>query len=245
MTYYAIDCETTGLDPEQDRILEIAIFNPTTRRQNLRSLIAQPEPIPTAIKALTLIDDDDVRGAPAQDRVIGAMFDRLLEGTPPAFVAHNAEFDKAFVVRAAKSPGLNEEYGIIAETHPWICTFRLARHLCPESESHALMHLRYHLGLKIAPAGFPHRARYDAEVCWHVWQALRERLAVHIDPEDARAVVEWQNRPCLLRTCAFGKHRGEPWDKVPKAYLKWMQKQEPGSWDSDTNYTIDYYLSGG
>ncbi len=250
--YYALDCETTGLDPETDRLLELAVYNPVMRRQCLSTLVYQPSPIPVMAKSITLIDDEDVRDAPREDVVIQHMVSRLLEGMAQtkrtcAFVAHNAEFDRSFVVRSASSPQLPEEYARDLNTGPWICTMRLAKHLLPEAESYGLMYLRYYLGLKISPQGHPHRARYDAEVCWHVWQALRERLAAHVDPEDARSVVEWQSRPVLLRTCAFGKHRGEPWDQIPRQYLQWMQKQErenPGSWDSDTLYTIDYYLSG-
>lgn len=253
MIFYALDCETTGLEPETDRLLELAVFNPTMRRQCLSSLVYQSSPIPTMAKSVTLIDDDQVRDAPREEVVIGHMVNRLQEGMAQtgqdfAFVCHNAAFDRSFVVQAGSNPQLPEDYSQFLDTTPWVCTLRLARHLLPGLESYTLQYLRFALDLKIAPQGYPHRARYDAEVCWHVWQTLRERLAAHVDPEDARAVVEWQNRPVLLRTCVFGKHRGESWDQIPRQYLQWMQKQEresPGSWDSDTLYTISYYISGG
>lgn len=233
---FAIDTETTGLDPEKDRLLEIAVCTEGGPHLTMHSLISQPEPIPTMAKAITLIDDEDVHGMPDQSYVIDRIANHLMDHGCTALVAHNAQFDKGFCGAAGLHLGV-----------PWICTYRIARHIWPDLESHGLMFLRYHLGLKISPRGHPHRALYDAHVCLAVWEALSRELDSRnlCDPKDPASVVEWQNRPVLLRTIRFGKHAGTAWDEIPRSYLQWMQKAEkekPGSWDEDTLYTLDYYL---
>ncbi len=96
-----IDIETTGLDPKQDEIIELAMvpftFSADGRifevREAFHSLCEPSKPIPAEITALTGIDDAMVKGHFYPFDVA-----RIVE--PAAIViAHNAGFDRPFAER--------------------------------------------------------------------------------------------------------------------------------------------------
>ncbi len=242
---FAIDLETTGLDPETDRILEIGMTDNGARHGiditraeqfSINSLVHYDQPIPCAAKAIHLITEKDVAKAPPLWSVVETVMMVLdtYAKNQRCLVAHNAPFDSAFL------PELEEE--------TWICTQRLAKHLLPGLESYGLQYLRFYLDLDLQPEGYPHRAFYDAQVCMAVFTELVTKYHAQIDiPDDGgpEALRDWCNRPCLLTTINFGKHRGERFADLPYSYLDWMERQErakPGTWDSDTLYTIRYHL---
>lgn len=63
--FTSLDCETTGTDPEQSRIVEIALIRvEATGRRVVRSLINPTISIPPAASSIHGITDDMVKGAP-------------------------------------------------------------------------------------------------------------------------------------------------------------------------------------
>jgi len=98
-----LDCETTGLNPAQDEIIELAMlkFAFTSSGQVLRVVDAfdqlrQPStPIPAEITALTGITDEMVEG-----RSIEATDVEAFVADASIVIAHNARFDRAFAERA-------------------------------------------------------------------------------------------------------------------------------------------------
>lgn len=230
----AIDTETTGLDPATCSVIEIGTSHPDPQRC-VDSLIAYDGEIPTMAKSITLIEEEDLERMPSFEQGIAAlgwMADRMdAAGKPWCWAAHTAEFDRQCL------PG--------APDRPWLCTYRLAKHLLPGLESYGLQYLRYHLKLKIRPKGYPHRARYDAEVCYHVGIALLEYAGRSgWDVSAPEYVVERANAPVLLASFPFGKHAGVPLPKVPRDYLRWILGEEarkPGSWHADTLFTARFY----
>lgn len=104
-----VDCETTGLDPEIDRIVEIAVVSVSLKDGPVvfMSELFNPRiPIPAAASAIHHIIDEDVAGR-SEFSVEGWKERRCAE----VFAAHNAEFDLSF----------------LKITHPTICTMRLAQ----------------------------------------------------------------------------------------------------------------------
>ncbi len=95
-----VDVETSGLDPRVDRIIELAMmpFEYTLGGEVLavgspfRQLEDPGIPLSSTIVALTGITDEHVRG----ERIDDSRVLRLLRGVQ-LVVAHNAEFDRAFL----------------------------------------------------------------------------------------------------------------------------------------------------
>lgn len=121
--FAVVDVETTGMRAAgSDRITEIAVvvLQGGRRQVVFDSLVNPGRSIPPAIRAITNITDDMVRGAPpfaaVADDVLAALAGRV-------FVAHNARFDWRFVsaeLRRARDLALDG---------PMLCTVRLARRL--------------------------------------------------------------------------------------------------------------------
>lgn len=245
MRILVLDTETTGTDPETCGVVEYAhaVVDTETRRvTGHQSWLCHPGegrlPIPPEARAVHHISERDIEAASAPP--LGLLLDGRDFRQVDVFCAHNAEFDRGFLrswIDADPS----------ARDRPWICTYRVARHLWPEAPGFGNQVLRYWTGVEPAwpwpqtscPAGpewVPHRALYD--VC--TTAALLVRQIDHA--ADTEELVRLTNAPVLLRTCGFGKHRGTLWSEVPRDYLRWMVKNGVQADDRDTTYTVRHYL---
>ncbi|MBI1877323.1 MAG: 3'-5' exonuclease [Chloroflexi bacterium] len=96
--YISLDIETTGLDPEQDAILEIGAirFKGSQVFETYHTLLDPGRPIPYKIQQLTGITPADLKGAPT----IGAVLPKLRHfvGDNP-IIGHNIGFDLSFLYR--------------------------------------------------------------------------------------------------------------------------------------------------
>ena len=87
------DLETTGIDPENDRIVEISCLrvSPDGQREAKTRLINPERPIPPEATAIHKITDDDVRDAPPFRLVAKAL---LLAGRRgPGVPSSRRDFD--------------------------------------------------------------------------------------------------------------------------------------------------------
>ena len=269
MRCVVVDTETTGSDPEVDRVIELGynVVEEVERAPDPDSfgfatfgdrsfhtghlghyLINYPGlVIPSAAKAVHHITEEYLakEGSPLEDviRAFDRTVHRPLPVPPVAFyVAHFVQFDAPML--GAIIPG------------PWVCTFRLARHLWPKLDQHGLQFLRYELKLDVDVEGFgaPHRAMYDTICTTALFlrelHEIRERkLLDTIDADSLRAFAE---RPFVLRTVKFGKWRDTLWSEVPREYLNWMLKEQASkekigetAWDADTLHTVRHHYYGG
>lgn len=99
-----VDVETTGLDPESDSIIEIAVMHMLVDRDRGCELVGHGKPqswledpkrpLDPRIEALTGLDNAMLEGHAIDDKAVIDM----LEGAD-VIVAHNAAFDAAFVER--------------------------------------------------------------------------------------------------------------------------------------------------
>ncbi|MHB8572312.1 MAG: helicase C-terminal domain-containing protein [Candidatus Dormibacteria bacterium] len=158
--YVALDIETTGLVPEEDRLIEVGavIFDRDGVRDRYSSLVNPHRRLTGPIRTLTGLADADLRGAPEAPRVLREL-GRFLGPRP--VVGHGASFDIKFLARLGL-PGLPDPDGC----HD---TLELARIILPEAVSHSLGGLTAALGL---PAFKAHRALPDAEATSEVFRAL-------------------------------------------------------------------------
>jgi DNA polymerase-3 subunit epsilon len=99
--FVVFDLETTGLSAASSRIVEIGAQRVEVLRlgATFETLVNPGQPLPPAIAALTGIDRDEVRRAPAADLAVRRF---LAFAGDDVLVAHNARFDMAFLDRAVE-----------------------------------------------------------------------------------------------------------------------------------------------
>lgn len=222
MIIHVIDAETTGLDPDKDRVIELAavqlhyLEEPThVAITPLGSSFVNPRvPIPPEITGINHITDEDVAGAPDLGEAIDQVLTPFWRESVDIVAAHNAKFDKDFL------PPLKDKR--------WICTYRCAMHVWEDAPSFKNASLFYWRGFKRIEPVEAHRAAYDALLTAHLLQALLAERTV----DD---LLKLTRKAVLLKTVRFGKHAGTLWKDVPADYLRWASGQD---FDADVKFTI-------
>jgi predicted DnaQ family exonuclease/DinG family helicase len=166
-TYVALDIETTGLDPERDRITEVAAvrFCPERGPLDTFSTLVRPDrPIPYFIEQLTGITNDAVAAAPSLSEVADDLVRFVGQGP---VVGQNVGFDLGYLRREG-----------VYLAAPAVDTAELSRLLMPDRQPRGLLGLASALEVE---AGEHHRALPDAHTAAAVFSALR-RKADALDP---------------------------------------------------------------
>ncbi len=183
-----LDIEATGLDFENDRIIEIAAvrFNEHQILDEFHTLIDPGIPIPDRIVELTGITDSDVAGKPSIHHVIREFTD-FIGNTP--LMGHKVSTDVAFLRPLG-----------IAHDNPLIDTYELAAFLMPTATRYNLSSLVEQLGLSDLNA---HRALDDTyatiEVYRVLWKKLLELpLPLLKEIADASTDLDWGAKLPLL-----------------------------------------------
>ena len=155
--FAVVDVETSGLRPTRHHVLQVGVVvvdGSGAVLDRWSSLVAPRfrwwyRVGPTALHG---IRRRDVRSAPPAPEVLTQLGLRL-QGA--RFVAHNAEFDLAFLRRAAARAG------VVLPLHDPLCTLRLSRQLDPDRQlSHRLADLCARYDIYLAR---PHDALADAD----------------------------------------------------------------------------------
>jgi DNA polymerase III subunit epsilon len=152
MEFVIVDIETTGGNPSQGGITEIAAiaFNGEKIIDRFHTLINPERYIPDFITGLTGIDQNLVADAPTFGEIAQELY-VFLENR--VFVAHNVNFDYSFIKEAFRTTGF--------EFNPFkLCTVRLSRKAFPGFGSYGLGRICEQLSIKIENR---HRAFGDAE----------------------------------------------------------------------------------
>ena len=150
-SYIALDLETTGLSPKEDRIIEVAavrVENGVAQDQ-YTTLVNPGIMLETRITELTGITDEMVRNAPAIEDILKEVL-AFCGGLP--LLGHNIAFDYSFLKQAAINQGLPFE----AEAAD---TLKLCRQYMPETERKNLGAACEFYGVSLTGA---HRALADA-----------------------------------------------------------------------------------
>ena len=150
--FVAFDCETTGLSPQSDRLVELsAVKYVAGQRVDAFSTLINPGiSIPYSATAVNHITNNMVRSAPDPASAVAVFLDFA---GPLPLVAHNADFDIAFVRAAFSGPCPGFAYGD---------SLAIARKLLPSLSNHKLTTCLQYLGVH---PGALHRAEADAEGC--------------------------------------------------------------------------------
>lgn len=153
LSYAVVDVETTGGSPERGhRITEVAVvaIDDGLITEDFQTLVNPGRTIPKRISELTGITPEMVEHAPFFEDIAEDLFS-WLEGR--VFVAHNVQFDWAFI-----GAQLGDAIGFVPDV-PRLCTVRMARRFAPGLKRRNLDSLSRHFDV---PIHSRHRAYGDA-----------------------------------------------------------------------------------
>ncbi len=184
----SIDTETTGRDPDVDRVVEVAcvIFRGGAVVEARSWLVNPGRPIPEAAFQVHGISDDAVAGAPAFAAVAAEIVACCGDAIP---LAYNAEFDRRFLhAEFARSGGDLADAAMARSGVDWLDPLVWARELQASERSRSLGDVCARLGIALEQA---HRATSDAEAALHVLLAFARDSRV---PERYGAFLQEQRR---------------------------------------------------
>jgi DNA polymerase-3 subunit epsilon len=152
--FIVVDVETTGSNPESNRIIDIACVTVINNEiiEEYASLVNPHQWIPAFISNMTGITYDMVVSAPEGDEIFPRV-EKILSEKNAVFVAHNARFDFSFVSHAFLHTDMKPLDA------PLLCTLKLARRLIPSKSKKNVGALAEHFGIEIIDR---HRALGDA-----------------------------------------------------------------------------------
>lgn len=165
MRYFVLDTETTGLNPEQHRIIEVALIelDPTTKEPiGHWSSLVRPEDGVVDPEALRVngISPEEIQAAPPEKDVVDYLASQLL---PDALiVAHHAPFDLSFLAHTFSRHEYPSWQG------DFICT-RTAFGILVPGKPRSLHNVAEYFGISIIDR---HRALGDAKVTAEVFRIL-------------------------------------------------------------------------
>ena len=222
MKIRCIDFETTGVPSNNDlskhQVIQWArcdldevhldspvvggVFNPT-------------RPIDIEAKAVHHLTEEML--SYASNYSPAALNEVMHQGNPDVFVAHNAAFERQFLLTDL----------------PWICTYKVALRVWPAAAKHNLQYLRYWRGLKIdagATSCAPHSADFDAYLCALLLDDILTDSDLTIEQ-----MISITMAPALLPFLTFGKYKNASWSIPPFDYLEWLVYKS--DMDADVKYT--------
>lgn len=209
--FICIDCETTGLDPDMDRIIEVAAVRFTLNEtfDTFESLIDPCCPIPETSIAIHNITQEMVTGKPVIRDVLPHLLQLIGKST---IVGHGVGFDIAVIANAAERAGIP----CTLKYNTYIDTLRMAR-IYGDSPTNSLEQLRRHFNIPLEGA---HRAMSDVIVNVEVFKYLAKRYNTTEQLFDVLA------NPILMKIMPLGKHKGRPIKELPIDYLVWASHKD-------------------
>ena len=218
--FICVDCETTGLDTANDRIIEVAavLFQGDTILDSYETLIDPEIPISPESIEIHNITNDMVAGKPKIQEVLPKLLEFIGRRI---IVGHGIPFDIAFINNQAKKFSIP---GTITSV-PYLDTLRLAR-LYGESPVNSLEKLRQHFNIAAEGA---HRAMNDVLVNIEVFKFLTQNY------KTTEQILERLTKPILLKAMPLGKHKGRPFSEIPNEYLLWAINKD---FDQDLMFSL-------
>lgn len=218
--FVCLDCEMTGLDPEKDQIIEIAIakFTFSEVLESFESLVDPLCPIPESSTAIHHITTEMIRGKPRIENVLPTVLKMI---SNHVIIGHGVQYDIEMIARAAQKHCIPTNI----RNNKVLDTLRLAR-LYGESPVNSLESLRKHFNIEDEGA---HRAMSDVIVNMDVFKNLCRGFN-RLDQ-----VFSALSKPIMMKTMPLGKHKGRSLKEIPIDYLLWAAKKE---FDQDLLFSI-------
>ncbi len=176
-TFVVVDLETTGLDPEKDRIIEIGAIKFVDGKESevFEQLVNPGIPIPNFITRLTGITEDDVKDKPSIEEVFPHFLQFLGDA---AIVGQQVNFDVSFLeYQFRKTKGDYDRWSDTTQRFKYVNNLRvdtlfIARIFMPFLDSFKLALLAKEFDYDLTRA---HRALDDARATGHVFLELLDR----------------------------------------------------------------------
>lgn len=210
------DLETDSPDTRTAHIIEVGAVSIDISTGSIlgeyETLVRSDRPIPPEVSAVNHITNQDLeKDGVAGGKVVKEFYDFIAD-RPVA--AHNSKFDLE-VTKTAFSLVFNHN----------LCTMRLAKHLLPELGTYSLQFLRYKLGIDVEGSREERAkahtalcdARLTAKLLYYLWQhylVLNPRGSYWDIEKLASSIID-------IPVCPFPKHKGKPWQQIPKDYIRW------------------------
>ncbi len=218
--FICIDCETTGLDVQEDRIIEVAVmlFDFHTIEAQFQSLVDPERIIPEASIAIHHITQEMVAGKPKIDQLLP---DILALVSDHIIIGHGVQFDIELIALAAERAKIPCQI----RKNKFLDTLRMAR-LYGQSPVNSLEYLRKHFNIPLEGA---HRAMSDVIVNREVFKHLAKRF------KTTKALFDALSKPVLMETIPLGKYKGRNFKEIPLQYLQWIVHKD---FDQDLLYSV-------
>jgi DNA polymerase-3 subunit epsilon len=218
--FVCLDCESTGLDTQKDRLIEIAVarFNFSQILQSFETLVNPECDIPQVSQEIHKITADMLEGKPKVKEILPQVL-KMIEGH--IIVGHGIGFDIGLIAAEAK----RNQIPTNIEKQPFIDTLRMAR-LYGESPINSLEKLRQHFNIQ--PEG-AHRAMNDVTVNIEVFKFLAKSY------QTTEQLIKTLEKPIKLRAMPLGKHKGRRFEEIPIEYLLWAERKD---FDQDLLFSI-------
>ncbi len=219
-TFVCFDIEATGLDPENDRIIEISAIKFTFSQtlDTFDHLIDPCKIIPDETIRIHHITNEMIEGKPKIEEVLPEFFE-FIENYP--IVGHGMTFDLQILNETTK----RLKIGNPLPSKTFIDTLRLAR-LYGESPTNSLEVLRAHFNIPFEGA---HRALSDVIVNIKVFKYLSKNF------NTTEELLSRLKKPISMKAMPLGKHKGRSFKEIPSQYLAWAAKQ---NFDGDLLFSI-------
>ncbi len=218
--FICLDCESTGLDPETDRAIEVAatLFTFKEVLQKYETLLDPECPIPKASQEIHKISQEMIAGKPKIREILPHLIEMI---AGHILVGHGIAFDIALIANEAK----RFQIPCRIQSQPSIDTLRLAR-LYGGSPVNSLERLREHFNIQSEGA---HRAMSDVTVNIEVFKQLTKNF------NTTEQIFKTLQKPIKLKAMPLGKHKGRRFEEIPVEYLLWAEKKD---FDQDLLYSI-------
>lgn len=224
-TFVCVDCELTGLDIKEDRIIEVAAvsFTMDSILEEYESLVDPERSISDASLAIHRINPAMLTNKPKIKDVLPDLLsiigDRIIIG-------HGIGFDIDMIQNSAKA----DQIPTNISNNRTIDTLRLARHY-GDSPNNSLENLAKHFNVKCD--GLAHRAMADVKMNIGVFRHLVRRF------KNLQEVFNILSKPIRMKYMPLGKYKGRLFSEIPLQFLQWAARMD---FDQDLKYTIHLEL---
>lgn len=227
MHFYFADTETTDAGPTAS-VCEVGWVK-TDENFNIldtvESLIDPQQMISPAASGIHGLINADVENSPTLKEFFTeqdpSCHGKLFEA-PATVIGHRIGFDMRFLAPYFEQPPIE------------LCTLRWVRKLYPEMDDHKLSTCIFALALPRSAGA--HRVLADVMSAYHLCKHICERTGMNLEQ-----LAQASKEPMELLYYPFGKHKGEPFNQVPRSYLRWA-RENMKDLDMDMQYTLNRFL---
>jgi DNA polymerase III subunit epsilon len=218
--FICLDCEFTGLDPEKDRILELAAvcFTFTEILNQFDALVNPDCVISTDSFAIHHISQEMVSGKPKIENILPDFFAFVGKNT---LVGHAIGYD----LKMLEHEAMRTNIAYPLKGNPCIDTLRLAR-LYGDSPNNSLERLATHFNV---PNPGAHRALNDVMMNIEIFKHLAKKY------KTVEQIFDLLSRPIKMKYMPLGKYKGRQFGDIPLQYLQWAAHMD---FDEDLLFTI-------